>query len=43
MIPQVIGEALIAGLQAVVLLGGLLFVRSLYRDVAGLCSGKDMR
>ncbi len=43
MITPLIGEALIMGLQALAIAGLLLFVHSLYRDLAGWCSGKDRR
>lgn len=43
MIIPLIGEALIVALQAVAVAGLLLFVRSLYRDLAGFCSGKGLR
>ncbi len=43
MITPLIGEALIVALQAVAIAGLFRFVHSLYRDVAGLCSGKDLR
>jgi hypothetical protein len=37
----VIGEALIVGLQGLVVLGLLLFLRSVWRDLAVLFSGKE--
>jgi hypothetical protein len=43
MITPLIGEALIVALQAVAIAGLLRFVHALYRDLAGLCSRKDLR
>ncbi len=41
MLSQVIGEALIVGFQVLVVLGLLLFLQSLWRDLAVLFSGKE--
>lgn len=38
---QLIGEAMIVGLQGLVAVGAFLFVQSLWRDLAHLFSGKD--
>lgn len=40
---QLIGEALAFGLQGLVVLGCILFAKSLYCDLASFCSGKDER
>jgi hypothetical protein len=41
MLSQVIGEALIVGFQGLAVLGGFLFLQSLWRDLAVLFSGKE--
>jgi hypothetical protein len=41
MLSQVIGEALIVGFQVLVVLGLILFLHSLWRDLAVLLSGKE--
>ena len=41
MLSQVIGEALIVGFQGLVVLGLFLFLQSLWRDLAFLCSRKE--
>lgn len=41
MLSQVIGEALIVGFQGLVVLGLILFLQSLWRDLAVLFSGKE--
>lgn len=41
MLSQVIGEALIVGFQVLVVLGLILFLDSLWRDLAVLLSGKE--
>lgn len=43
MLSQLIGEALSIGLQGLVVVALCLFVRSFYRDLAGLCSRKESR
>ena len=41
MLSQVLGEALIVGFQGLVVLGLILFLQSLWRDLAVLFSGKE--
>lgn len=41
MMSQLVGEAMVVGLQSLVILGVFLFVQSLWRDLAQLFSGKD--
>jgi hypothetical protein len=41
MMSQLVGEAMVVGLQGLVILGVFLFVQSLWRDLAQLFSGKD--
>ena len=41
MLSQLIGEALILGFQGLVVLGLVLFLHSLWRDLAFLLSGKE--
>ncbi|MDO9117816.1 MAG: hypothetical protein Q7U39_07660 [Nitrospira sp.] len=41
MLSQVIGEALLVGFQGLVVLGLLLFLQSLWRDLTVLVSGKE--
>lgn len=43
MLSQLLGEALSIGFQGLVVVALCLFVHSLYRDLAGLCSGKASR
>jgi hypothetical protein len=41
MMSQILGEALLVGFQALVFVGLVLFLQSLWRDLAQLFSGKD--
>ncbi len=40
---DLIGGALFIGLEGLVIVALLLFVRSMYRDVAGFCSAKGLK
>lgn len=43
MLSELLAEALSMSFQGLLVIGILLFVRSLYRDLAAVFSGKDLR